>query len=251
MKKALLILYLLFCGCSNKPKTPPTIDYQEQTEKLLACKPDKPLSKGELYERAMVDFFQEETNEFWWEDYERWNKEQEKPPIEREELNGDEVAQLCGLTYDWLGRPKAITKDRCYPYQITKYDNYHDLTYHKDQAKSFEQFIVDSEAKVYRWDKQPPIYKAENYNKDVDFIVIHKYATIYPKDCCKLISYEEAKNREAYIPSFYDMPEDVPKQLNVLMIKNWIFSHKDNGKLISKNNYHFYAVSPCGKILPY
>lgn len=251
MKKFLFIICLVMCGCNEPPKRPPAIDYEAQAKELLACTPDTPLSKGELYERAMVDFLQKETDFAWEADYWRWDYQQEKPPIEREKFNGDEVAKLCGLTYDWLGRPKAITKDRCYPYHITKYDEYHDLVY-ENKGHSFESFIANSQAKVYRPNIDPSIYKAENHNKDVDFVVVHNRGAedIYPKDCCKLISYDEAQSRKAYIRSFYHMPENQPKQLSVLMIKTWIFSHKENGRLIPEDRYRFYAISPCGRIIP-
>lgn len=247
----MIIISLVLCACSDKPKKPPIPDLKEEAEKLLDCTPDMPLSKGELYERAMVDFLQKETDFAWEADYHIWDYQQEKPEYERKEFDGDEVAKLCGLTYDWLGRPKAITKDRCYPYQIKKYDEYHDLVY-ENKGHSFESFIASSQAKVYRPNIDPPIYKAENYNKDVNFVVVHNrgYRDFYPKDCCKLISYDEAQSRKAYIRSFYHMPENQSKQLNVLMIKTWIFSHKENERLIPEDLYRFYAISPCGKILP-
>lgn len=248
---ACVLISVIIQGCSDKPKKPPAIDHKAQAKELLACVPDTPLSKGELYERAMVDFLQKETDFAWEADYHIWDYQQEKPEYERKEFDGDEVAKLCGLTYDWLGKPKAITKDRCYPYQITKYDEYHDLVY-ENKGQSFESFIASSQAKVYRPNMDPPIYKTENYNKDVDFVVVHnrEYNDIYPKDCCKLISYDEAQSRKVYIRSFYHIPENQSKKLNVLMIKTWIFSHKENERLIPEDRYRFYTISPCGKVLP-
>lgn len=254
MKKiiAMLFVFIIAQGCSDKPQKPPAIDLEAEAKELLACTPNTPLSKGELYERAMVDFLQKETSKAWMADYWRWEHQQEKPSYERTELNGDEIAKLCGLTYDWLGRPKKITKDRCYPYQITKYDKYHDLIY-ENKNKTFEQFIADSEAKVYRPNISPPIYKSENYNKDVDFVIVHNrgYETVYPKDCCKLISYDEASSKKKFTMwgATY-VPDNQLSQFNVLMIKTWIFSHRENNKFIPKENYRFYAVSSCGKLFP-
>lgn len=256
MKKFLFIICLVMCGCNEPPKRPPVIDRETYIKELLSCTPDKPLSKGELYERAMVDFLQEKTDEAWWGDYQRWEYQQEKPPIEREKFNGDEVAQLCGLIYNWLGRPKAITKDRCYPYHITKYDEYQDFDY-RHQARSFESFLVSSEAKVYRPNIDPPIYKAENHDKNVDFVLIHNNSvreSLYPKDCCKLITYNEMKYRDAMLRGFNHIPSHIPKnqlqQLSILEIKEWGYDYDKNGKKIPKDHHSFYVISPCGRIIP-
>lgn len=251
----MIIISLVLCACSDKPKKPPIPDLKEEAEKLLACTPDTPLSKGELYERAMVDFLQKETDKAWWGDYYNWDYQQDKMPDERAELNGDEVAKMCGLTYNWLGRPKAITKDRCYPYQITKYDEYRDFDY-RYQARSFESFLVNSEAKVYRPNIDLPIYKAENHDKDVDFVLIHNNSvreSLYPKDCCKLITYNEMEYRDTILRGFNHIPSYIPKnqlqQLGILEIKEWGYDYDKNGKKIPKDHHSFYAISPCGKII--
>lgn len=250
MKKFLFIIYLVICGCGELPKTPPAINPVPSAKELLSCMPDKPLLKGELYELAMVDFLQEETDKAWWGDYWRWKYQQEISPDERVELNDDEVAQLCGLTYNWLGKPKAITKERCYPYQIKKYDGYQDFAY-KYKGQSFEQFIVDSEAKVYRPNIDEPIYKAENYNKDVDFVLIHNkyFESLYPKDCCKLISYDEAEKKKAIIRGDEYIPKSQLQNFSVLEVKEWYSKFENNGKIEPKERYHFFLVSFCGKIV--
>lgn len=262
MKKlTLLTLTLALIGCKKQPYAPPK-ETKEETQarytKMLACKPDEPLSKGELYEKAMISYWKYNTNSAFSADYAAYETEMEKPKLYRNELAGNEYQIKCGLTYHTDGTPDKVTKDVCYPYQVYQFDNLRDFYFVDDKDfknKNINDFIINNKAQVYRWDKQPPIYKAENYHKDVDFMVRHQtyYLDIYPTDCCKLLSYDEVLQRNksstyAYRWHEESVPIEMLQQNNFLLIKKLY-------NIITqppyKESYSIYPVTHCGDILTY
>lgn len=254
-----VVIYL--SGCEKKPTSflETKEERQARYNKILSCKPDKPLSKGELYEKAMVQYWQHKTNSAFNADADAYETELEKPEEYRRNLRGDEYKEACSLTYHKDGTPDKVTNDVCYPYQVYQFDDLKDFSFGDDKEyknKNLTDFIVNNKAQVYRWDKQPPIYKAENYNKDVDFMVRQsvRNVNIYPKDCCKLFSYEEIINQQnsgKFYFSKWDKdiaPMNTLTGYNFLTIKN-LYNVFDNKRY--ETTYWLIPITECGDILTY
>lgn len=256
---AVFLVAIILGGCEKKPYSPPQ-ETKEETkaryDKLLACKLDKPLSKGELYEKAMVQYWQYRTYSAFGADYTAYEIETEKPKEYRNKLAGNEYQIRCGLTYHPDGTPDKVTRDVCYPYQVYQFDDLKDFYFGYDRElknKNLNDFIANNKAQVYRWDKQPPIYTTEHYSKDVDFMVMHSRSSgIYPKDCCKLLSYEEILNQEKNNVNYshnWDWtatPIESLSHLNFLSIK--LITNMDKNNNIDTINI-LHPVTKCGDIL--
>ncbi|MBE9577678.1 MULTISPECIES: hypothetical protein [Moraxella] len=256
----MIAITLAITSCEKKPYSPPQ-ETKEETkaryDKLLACKPDKPLSKGELYEKAMVQYWQKKTDYAFRADYNAYESEMEKPKLYRNKLAGNEYQFKCGLTYHADGTPDKVTNDICYPYQVYQFDDLNDFYFGDDKEsknKNIYDFIKNNNAQVYRWDKQPPIYTKEHYNKDVDFMVRHSIdrVRIYPKDCCKLLNYQEVLSQEKNGVFYYSgwsrslVSKEHLSKHHFLSIKTIETRFHDN---TVEDTYFLYPITHCGKIL--
>lgn len=260
-----LAITFIISGCDNEKPYSPTREPREQVQarynKMLACQPKMPLSRSELYEKAMLEYWKRRTRSAFSADAAAYSTELEKPKLYRNKLNGDEYKIKCGLTYYPDGTPDKVTNDICYPYQVYQFDELKDFYFFDDKEyknKNLNDFIINNQAKVYRWDKQLPIYKAKNYNKDVDFMVRHDVYTldIYPKDCCKLLTYNEVLEQEKNGISFYDnwrtdvAPIESLSQYSFLIIKTlYDIIGRTTTEPPYKENYDIFAITHCGEIL--
>lgn len=263
----LLLLTFLLSACQNKEEK-----RQARLEELLSCKPEIPLSKGELYERAMQDYWKQQMKWVWEADKYLIEKQEEEgygglswlsPPVDKKV-----ATKKCGLTWTWLGKPDKITKDSCYPRKITKakYHTFDDLAYSSEHPeKTFEEFMKNRGARFYHPESDPPIYTAEYYNKPVDFSIVDSAPgryNVYPKDCCTLMTYQEGKAleeevkvlREKYNGQWsadiwthnLDVFEKYKNKNYYLMIKNFRWSPNERGYSIT---YYSHPISYCGQLL--
>lgn len=258
----LSLVTIILSGCTLEQQKPKSFtETEEETkaryDKLLACKPNKPLSKGELYEKAMIQYWENNTNSAFNADAVAYESEMEKPKEYRNKLIGNEYQIKCNLTYHEDGTPDKVINDICYPYQVYQFKNLRDFyfgNYKESKNKNLADFIVNNKAQVYRWDKQPPIYKAENYNKDVDFMVRQNLysLSIYPTDCCKLLSYNELLQKDTnhiYAHRWYK--EILP--LESLYNHNFLVIKTSYGILNPpyQEYYSVYPITQCGEIITF
>lgn len=205
----------------------------------------------------MVQYWKEKTDYAFRADYNAYESEMEKPKLYRNELTGNEYKNQCGLTYHTDGTPDKVTNDVCYPYQVYQFDDLKDFYFGDDKQfknKNLNDFIVNNKAQVYRWDKQPPIYTAEHYNKDVDFMVRHSIdkPDIYPKDCCKLLSYDEVLDKEKSGVFYFSgwrrtlLYKEALSNHYFLSIKTIDIRFQDN---TIEDTYFLYPITHCGDIL--
>lgn len=258
----LLLFVLLLSACQTEEEK-----RQAHLEELLSCKPETPLSKGELYERAMQDY---------WKYRMEWVWEADKYLIEKQEEEYSGLGWLapsvdkkiatkkCGLTWTWLGKPDKITKDTCYPRKITQYHTVEDSIYsYKHPEKTIEEFLKNRGAKSYRLERDPPLYRAEFYNKDTDFTVVHAMPAsydFYPKDCCTLMTIQGIKAfRDEYREQWKEgiwvhgwrkdmIKKHIDNSYLFLVVKYFYGSTEKRGYSI---DYYYYPISHCGKLITY
>lgn len=255
----LLLFALLLSACQTEDKK-----RQAHLEELLSCKPETPLSKGELYELAMQDYWHQHMEKVWSADKEmvEWQEENNYGDIFSGPIDKKVATKRCGLTWTWLGKPDKITKNACYPRKITQYHTFNDLNWsaHVDEYEDFDVFMESRDAIYYHPDSDPPIYLAENYNKPVNFSMVEaqpRSFSIYPKDCCSLTTYQEIKLLEKSLEGrkeillFRNEGGSIPNKeitnYSFLIIKTYMST-------LSQNTpyhiiYRYYPISHCGQLL--
>ncbi len=163
-----------------------------------------------------------------------------------------------------MGKPDKITNDRCYPWKVTAYEAFSDLQKGPEHPeKSFTEFIQNRGGIVYYPDRDPPLYKAEFYNKDVDFSVVHAMPTgywVYPKDCCNIMTYKEVlalkeqfrdtDSREAWVTSFWnDSILSIDQLKNNYFLVTKFFTYREFSKKGYSTTYFYSPITNCGKLI--
>lgn len=199
---------------------------------LLACRPERPLSKGELYEQAMRDYWNNQMNWAWVAD---------KYLVEDFGAEDNDIAtKACGLTRTWWGKPKQITNEVCYPWKIAKQQNAKDYFYtDTDSEDTYTEFLQNRGGIVYHPESDPPLYTEEFHSQDVNFSVVHSmpgsYWT-YPEDCCKLMTYEQILAlKEQYADQSLD------KEVRVSFFE-WSSSKLSTEEMDSLRNNYFLVI---------
>lgn len=251
----ILLLSLHLAGCDEPTYQRSREEIDRENAENFACKLEKPLTKGELYERAMQDYWNNQITMLW--DLDRAFYE------ERKSYTGsytpkDMGTEMCGLTWTWLGKPKSIEKSTCYPLKITKYHEFKDFLFTEE---TFEQFMKKRVEQVYRPEIDSPIYTADFYNKDNNFSVAQFNPfgyRVYLRDCCKLMSYQETLDLEEQYKDFslhevFDMrfedkrmSKEELRNYSYLVIKYLTLASQPEKRYVE--NYGYYQVSHCGRI---
>lgn len=156
------------------------------------CRPQFALSKEELFELAMEDYFQILITGIWDDDLDT----QEFYPLY---YRPTFYKNICGLERDACGKPIRMSQQVCYPHKISHYRTLESLTQRLievgDTADYQELLTPILSATPYKPNENIPIYRGEFYNQDTDFSVIYSKTgavRFYAQDCCRLLSYEEA-----------------------------------------------------------
>ncbi len=170
------------------------------------------------------------------------------------------ATKQCGLTWTFLGKPDKITKDTCYPLVVRGLQ-----TFAEFENKNYKELIEDRGGFVYKPGIDPPLYKAEFYNKDVEFSVIDRRPRtgyLMPRDCCKLMSYEkvtaleknidEGDSWEAVIFTGWNwrlLPLTSLEKHFFLVTKYWDFQAQS--KFGYREVYSYQPITHCGKLITY
>ena len=237
-----------------------------EIREAMECKPDKPLSRGERYALAMKEYWQQRVNAHWWGDEWLENNMDDPPPkgIYTIVVNKN----MCGLERDWLGHPKFMRTDSCYPFRLDGYPTLEELLKKQPEFVSehensdFAKF-ADMVRKNFGGKKYDPAGKGflqqpEDYNRPSGFGVLKTsnwFVKFYAEDCCTLNSYQEFV---AYLQQKYPMkwqswvktiPIEVRENSDYLTIdyvyaKSKIDSNSDDG-----GYNEMYLVNPCGELV--
>lgn len=185
----------------------PEAKVKQWVAKTLSCKPQAPLSQGELFALAMQDYWKKFLRGLW---------EQDQSLNEFYPLRGGAINVTdsdCGLIRDKKGNPMRIDRKTCYPWKMGKYDTLEKLQEQlknvPEHFKGVSEFnkvhqnpggwiydeIVQSvlQGEVYSPD-EGVLYQPEHHNQDADFALLGKNGPSiywYPRDCCRLMSYSE------------------------------------------------------------
>ncbi len=242
---------------------------------LLACKPEKPLSEGELYARAMQDYWRHEMASVWRSNAyldEKFGKELPSGASESPWALGS----FCRYIRD-PDKPLAINDDNCYP-RILRQDNTLEKFYQRAEELQNDKPMIDDllqRNEMYRPETEGYLYTPDLYHREARFAV---YSTAlmrwYPKDCCTIVSYEQMMKLDQqakiggglgglpyYSPNWRSdlMPEKkinnyflITKYLNILPIKKTLSRYfYENDIYQYKYRYRYRPITSCGKILWY
>ncbi len=252
----IVLLSLHLAGCDEPTYQRSREEIDRENAENFACKLEKPLTKGELYERAMQDYWNNQITMLW--DIDKAFYE-EKKSYTGSYTPKDMGTKVCGLTWTWLGKPKSIEKNTCYPLKVTKYHKFKELFFGAE--KTFEKFMENRVEQVYRPEIDSPLYTADFYNKDNKFSVVlfnpFSYR-VFPRDCCKLTTYQEILDLEEQHKNFSSNEVFITRSKNKRMskeeLRNYYFlvikyllwnSQSEKGY---DEGYEYYQISHCGKI---
>ncbi len=250
--------------------------YNEQ----LACRPEKPLSEGELFARAMQDY---------------WRIEMERTKRSNDSMNaefGQEIPRklksviwaygsVCLYEYDKNAKDNfVINEENCYP-RILRDNNTIEKLYHQGLVLSSENGNIWNDYRfirnlletnpAYHPETDPYLYSPEEYNRQTDFAM---YSTAmmqwYPKDCCTIVNYEqmlkirkkmgEFKGYPTYMSDW--RPDILPLdqlQGQYFLLRKYVRTSLTKGRIYDfvfdekfrrmAMRYHFNPITPCGEVI--
>ena len=181
-----------------------------EIREAMECKPDKPLSRGERYALAMKEYWQRRVNAHWWGDEWLENNMDDPPPkgIYTIVVNKN----MCGLERDWLGHPKFMRTDSCYPFRLDGYPTLEallkkqpDFVPEEANAEFAEVVRKNLGGKKYDPAGEGFLQQPEHYHRPSGFGVLKTddwHVQFYAEDCCTLNSYQEFV---AYLKQKYPM----------------------------------------------
>ncbi len=254
---------------------------RQEAAAFFACKPEKPLSREEVFARAMQNYWRREMERLWALD--KALGEDEFPPV-----TTDITDNTCGLVRDKRGNPLTISRDTCYPWKITEYGTLEKLrariqdvpdlltewwsTNKQASADNTYDIIVREilRGQVIHPERELPYSPEDLKGGRAGFAIIrHDGPGIwwYEPDCCKLMTYGELPEKDRKSDPFWISPylrylplgtriEDV-MFLTVMTYPvdtTWPNGRNgtlylDRGKLYENYPITFYfIVSPCGAI---
>lgn len=250
------------------------VRYNEQ----LACRPEKPLSEGELFARAMQDYWRHEMASVWRSNAyldAQFGKELPSGASESPWALGP----FCRYIRD-PDKPLAINDDNCYP-RILRQDNTLEKFYQRAEELQNDKLMFDDllqRNEIYRPENVTYLYTPNLYNREANFAVYSTALTRwYPKDCCTIVSYEQMMklDQQAKIGGGIDgLPYYSPnwrsdlilekrinnkyflitKYLNISPVKKTLYRYfhdSDMYRDIYHYEYRYRPITPCGKILWY
>ena len=277
-----LLLFVAFIYYIARPEIKPReilssvrslFETKEETDlreirEAMECKPDKPLSRGERYALAMKEYWRRWVKWHWSADEWLENNMDDLPPkglfFEGIVFNKN----MCGLERDWLGHPKFMRTDSCYPFRLDGYPTLEALLKKQPEFVSehensdFAKF-ADMVRKNFGGKKYDPagegfLQQPEYYHRPSGFGVLKtedSFVRYYSENCCMLHSYQEFA---AYLKQKYPMkwqswaktiPIEVRENSDYLTIdyvyaKSKIDSNSDDG-----GYNEMYLVNPCGELV--
>ena len=236
-----------------------------EIREAMECKPDKPLSRGERYALAMKEYWQQQVNGHWGEDEWLENNMENPPPKGLFSIVINK--NMCGLERDWLGHPKFMRTDSCYPFRLDGYPTLEALLKKQPEfvsERSNSEF-ADVVRKNFGGIKYDPngegfLQQPEHYSHPSGFGVLKTdnwYVKFYAEDCCALLSYKQ------FVPYFKqrspiwadkiinDIPIEIRENADYLAIKYTFVKSNINKKLSDSLDFDGinYIVNPCGELV--
>lgn len=178
---------------------------------------------------------------------------------------------MCGLERDWLGHPKFMRTDSCYPFRLDGYPTLEALEAllkkqpefvpEKANAKFADMVRKNLGGKKYDPAGEGFLQQPEHHNHPSGFGVLKTsnwFVKFYAEDCCTLNSYQKFV---AYLKQKYPMkwqswvktiPIEVRENSDYLTID---YIHTKS-KIDDKDEGYFswnemYLVNPCGELVDF
>ena len=236
-----------------------------EIREAMECKPEKPLSRGERYALAMKEYWRRQVEWHWRADKWLENNMDDPPPkgIYTIVINKN----MCGLERDWLGHPKFMRTDSCYPFRLDGYPTLEALLKKQPEFVSEHSNIefADVVRKNLDGKKYDPVgegflQQPEHHNRPSGFGVLKTddwHVQFYAENCCTLNSYQEFV---AYLQQKYPMkwqswvktiPIEVRENSDYLTI-DYIYTKSRINKDSDKGDFSWnemYLVNPCGELV--
>ena len=234
-----------------------------EIREAMECKPDRPLSRGERYALAMKEYWQQRVNAHWWGDEWLENNMDDPPPkgIYTIVVNKN----MCGLERDWLGHPKFMRTDSCYPFRLDGYPTLEallkkqpDFVPEEANAEFAEVARKNLGGKKYDPAGEGFLQQPEHYHRPSGFGVLKTsnwFVKFYAEDCCTLNSYQEFV---AYLKQKYPMkwqswaktiPIEVRENSDYLTIDYVYAKSKIDSNSDEEGYNEMYLVNPCGELV--
>lgn len=234
-----------------------------EIRETMECKPDKPLSRGERYALAMKEYWQQRVNAHWWGDEWLENNMDDPPPKGIYTIVANK--NMCGLERDWLGHPKFMRTDSCYPFRLDGYPTLEallkkqpDFVPEEANAKFADMVRKNLGGKKYDPAGEGFLQQPEHYHRPSGFGVLKTsnwFVKFYAEDCCTLNSYQEFV---AYLQQKYPMewqswaktiPIEVRENSDYLTI-DYVYVESEIDSNSDEEGYNeMYLVNPCGELV--
>ena len=234
-----------------------------EIREAMECKPDKPLSRGERYALAMKEYWQRRVNAHCWGDEWLENNMDDPPPkgIYTIVVNKN----MCGLERDWLGHPKFMRTDSCYPFRLDGYPTLEallkkqpDFVPEEANAEFAEVVRKNLGGKKYDPAGEGFLQQPEHYHRPSGFGVLKtedSFVRYYSENCCMLHSYQEfaAYLKQKYPMEWQSWAKTIPIEvrensdyltIDYVYVKSKIDSNSDEG-----GYNEMYLVNPCGELV--
>ena len=234
-----------------------------EIREAMECKPDKPLSRGERYALAMKEYWQQRVNAHWWGDEWLENNMDDPPPKGIYTIVANK--NMCGLERDWLGHPKFMRTDSCYPFRLDGYPTLEallkkqpDFVPEEANAEFAEVVRKNLGGKKYDPAGEGFLQQPEHYHRPSGFGVLKTsnwFVKFYAEDCCTLNSYQEfvAYLKQKYPMKWQSWAKTIPIEvrensdyltIDYVYVKSKIDSNSDDG-----GYNEMYLVNPCGELV--
>lgn len=229
-------------------------DVRKEKERMIkwhSCQPEKPLSKGEIYAKAMQEYWYRKME--WVLNFDKYNDEN-MGLIDG--FRHRENANMCSIEDD------KFESDFCYPWVINfptldkMLEKHYNILYKIDNY--YLEFIKgELNGKPYKPEENDFLYQSKHYNENTSFSLIHHYysrLSMYESDCCKLVDYDDyqkdltnhnLKNKiwRRWIEE--DISQDILEKVYFLRVEKIDFhvSFSDDKKFID-----YFLVNHCGNL---
>lgn len=228
--------------------------YLQKIEEMTSCQPEIPLSKGEIYAKAMQEYWRRQMN--WVLNYDEY-------------LGTDDAgfkitanSELCKI------EDGHFKSTYCYPWRI-------DLPITLEYLqKKYPTYIKEGylygvknllQGKIYDPKKEDYLYQPEYYNQDAPFSIIQNYELNkhwYAPDCCRLVDYEDYEkiddlNNKNIIKGLVlrkwdsNFPKDKLQKINFLRLKVHYLNTSGFPEFNTDGfSIYYIPVNHCGNIIP-
>ena len=240
-----------------------------EIREAMECKPDKPLSRGERYALAMKEYWRRWVKWHWSADEWLENNMDDLPPkglfFEGIVFNKN----MCGLERDWLGHPKFMRTDSCYPFRLDGYPTLEALLkkqpeFVSKRGNSNFAYMVRKNLGGIKYDPNGEgfLQQPDYYNRPSGFGVLKTddwYVHFYAEDCCTMRSYQEfvAYLKQKYPMDWQSWRSDIPIRIKenaeYLTIKYTYAPSKidDDTREGGESETRTFLVNPCGELVSF